>query len=349
MNRTTQPARKATMAAAALLASSLVLAACGGSAESDDEPTPTGDAPGDNQATDEPSDEPISVKIARGMVNIESILIAEGQGYLEEEGLDAEVVLTSGVGGAATNSALIAGEFDIAATDAVTAVRAINEGMPIVVVAGTKSARPDYESDVSDGLIVPPGSPITEWTDLEGRSVGVPELGGLPHLTVMTAIDELGIDPDAVDIVPIPMDALVAAAENGQVDAVFTFSVFMLNALNEGFTRVGTGVREFLPYAPQSLWVSTTQFAEENPEALRRFHRALGRGIEYGNENPDAVRQVYLDNTEMPPAFIENAMILEPLDVNFQREGWDKLLTAMEAAGEIEGLTYEDVVWEGAR
>src|SRR5690625_4394961 len=274
MNRTTQPARKATMAAAALLASSLVLAACGGSAASDDQPTPSDNAPGGNQATDEPGDQPIPLTIARGMVTIESIILAEEQGYRDEEGLDAEVVMTSGVGGAATNSALIAGEFDIAATDAVTAVRAINEGMPIVVVAGTKSAKPDYESDVSDGLIVPPGSDITEWTDLDGRSVGVPELGGLPHLTVMTAFDELGIDPGNVDIVPIPMDALVPAAENGQVDAVFTFSVFMLNALNEGFTRVGTGVREYLPYAPQSLWVATKEFAEENPEALRQIGRA---------------------------------------------------------------------------
>ncbi|GAA3215824.1 hypothetical protein GCM10017690_31250 [Microbacterium terregens] len=295
-------------------------------------------------------EELISIRVARGAVNLESAIIAQEQGFFEQEGLEVDLQVTGGGGGAATNSALIAGEFDIAATDAVTAIRAINERMPILVVAGTKSAKPDYEGEVSDGLIVPPGSTITDWKDLKGKKVGVPELGGLPYLTVVTALEENGVSLDSVEIVPVPMDALVAAAQNGQVDAVFTFSIFMLSALDAGFTRVGTGVREFLPYAPQSLWVSTVEFAEKNPEALERFRAALILGTEYGNENPDAVRKVYHENTELPAPFIDNVMILEPLDVTFNPKGWDVVLRGMKQAGEVrEDLTVEDIVWEGAR
>ena len=333
--------RGAALVTTAALMVSAALSGCSSSAPAaNDSAAPDSNAP----------EELISVVVARGAVNLESAIIAQEQGFFEQEGLDVDLQVTGGGGGAATNSALIAGEFDIAATDAVTAIRAINENMPIVVVAGTKSAKPDYEGEVSDGLIVPPGSTITSWKDLEGKKVGVPELGGLPYLTVVTALEENGVPLDSVEIVPVPMDALVAAAENGQVDAVFTFSIFMLSALDNGFTRVGTGVREFLPYAPQSLWVSTVEFAEKNPEALKRFRAALELGTEYGNENPDAVRKVYHENTQLPAPFIDNVMILEPLDVNFNPKGWDVLLKGMQQTGEVrDDLTVEDIVWEGAR
>ena len=200
------------------------LTACADSSVPGDE----ADASGGSEADSLP------VTISRGAVNIENILLAEQQGFLEEEGLDATMKVSGGAGGAATNSALVAGEFDIGATDAVTAIRAINENIPILVVAGTKSAEPDHEGDVSDGLIVPPGSDIEDWTDLDGRRIGVPEIGGLPYLTVVTGLEQNGIGIDDVEIVPLPLDTLTAAAESGQVDAIFSFSVFMLTALDQG-------------------------------------------------------------------------------------------------------------------
>lgn len=316
------------------------LTACADSSVPGDE----ADASGGSEADSLP------VTISRGAVNIENILLAEQQGFLEEEGLDATMKVSGGAGGAATNSALVAGEFDIGATDAVTAIRAINENIPILVVAGTKSAEPDHEGDVSDGLIVPPGSDIEDWTDLDGRRIGVPEIGGLPYLTVVTGLEQNGIGIDDVEIVPLPLDTLTAAAESGQVDAIFSFSVFMLTALDQGFERVGTGVREFLPHAPQSLWVATADFAEENPEVLTRFRDALIRGSEYGNENTDAVREIYHEFSELPAPFIDDVMILEPLDVEFDESGWNTLLDVMKQTGEIrDDLTYEDIVWEGAR
>lgn len=293
----------------------------------------------------------ISMVVARGSVNIENSVLADEQGFFTDEGLDiGELQLTGVGGGAATNSAVIAGEFDVAATDAVTAIRAISEGMPIQVVAGTKSADPDYDGEISDGLVVPPGSEITGWEDLAGKKIGVPELGGLPHLTTLTGLMENGVDLDTVEFVALPVDALVEAAATGQVDAVFTFSIFFLTAVDNGFTRIGDGVREYLPHAPQVVWIASTEYTEQNGDALSRFHAALERGTEYGNENVDAVRQAYHDHTELPAAFIDNVMILEPLNVEFDKAGWDKLLDAMKAEGDLrDDLTFEDIVWEGAR
>lgn len=337
LRRTLRPAALLTTVTLAL-----GLTACGGAAD--------GDAPGTAESSGTATKETLPLTVARGGVNIENAVLADEQGFFEEEGLDIGEMQLTGMGGAAANSAVISGEFDVAATDAVTAIRAAAEGMPIVAVAGTKSADPDYEGEVSDGIVVPPGSDIQDWADLEGKKIGVPELGGLPHMATITGLQANGVDLDTVEFVPLPTDALVEAAAKGQVDAVFTFSIFLLSAVDNGFTRVGTGVREYLPHAPQVLWIASEQFAQENPEALQRFHAAIERGTEYGNENPDAVRQAYHDHTELPPQFIDERMVLEPLDVEFNKDGWDNLLQVMKEEGDLpEDLTYEDIVWDGAR
>lgn len=332
--------RKTAVVTATALALTAVFAGCSGS------PEPAGS----NGAAEPEAPEVIPMTIARGAVTIENSILAYEKGFFEDEGLDVDLQVTGGGGGAATNSALIAGEMDIAATDAVTAVRAINENMPIVVVAGTKSANPDQPGEASDGLIVPAGSDITDWKDLRGKKIGVPELGGLPHLTVVAALEENGIPLDEVEFVPIPLDALTAAAANGQVDAIFTFSIYLLQAVEQGFTRIGTGVREFLPYAPQVVWVASRDYVEKNPVAVERFLSGLALGTEFGNENPDEVRRVYRENTEMPVPFIDNVMALDILSVEFNKQGWDKMLKVMKTLGEVrDDLTFEELVWEGAR
>ncbi|MGM7669886.1 ABC transporter substrate-binding protein [Microbacterium sp. A93] len=320
----------------------LSLTACSGTTAEDAAPAAGSASPS--------AEEIIEMTVARGGVNLENAVLADEQGFFEDEGLDIGEMQMTGMGGAAANSAVISGEFDVAATDAVTAIRAVAEGMPIQVVAGTKSADPEYDGEVSDGIVVPPGSDIKEWTDLAGKKIGVPELGGLPHMATVTGLLENGVDLESVEFVPLPTDALVEAAAKGQVDAVFTFSIFLLSAVDSGFTRVGTGVREYLPNAPQVLWISSKEFAEENPEALKRFHAAIEQGTEYGNENTDAVRQAYHDHTELPAPFIDERMVLEPLNVEFDENGWTTLLDVMKEEGDLrEDLSYEEIVWEGAR
>jgi NitT/TauT family transport system substrate-binding protein len=291
---------------------------------------------------------PIAITVARGQVNIENSILAQEQGFFEDAGLEATMEVSQGA--AAMNSAIVSGEFDVGMTDAVSAVRAIAEGMPITVIAGTKSANPELDGDASDGLIVPPGSPITSWSDLAGKKIGVPDLGGLPQIATMKALTENGVDLNTVEFVALPLPALPEAAAKGQVDAVFVFSIFLLKAVDNGFTRVGTGVREYLPNSPQSLWITSTKLAEDNPEALKRFHKAITEGTEFGNKNPDAVRKVYHENTELPGDFIDNAMVLEPLSTTLDEAGVDLLVETMVAQKQLpKDLSFDEIVWADAR
>lgn len=323
---------------AALAAAALALTGCsssGGGAE----PTSSAGSEAEEQG-------PIPITVARGQVNIENSIIAEEQGFFEEVGLDITQAVSQGA--APTNSAIISGEFDVALTDAISAVRAISEGMPIVVVSGQKYASPDHP--LESGVLLPPGSTVTDWADLEGKKVGIPDLGGLPQLTVMQAMRDNGLDPDSIEFVALPLPALAEAAAKGEVDAIFVFSVFYFGAVSNGFTPLGTGVSEFLPNSPQSVWIASRDFAEKNPVALERFREALQMANDYADANPDAVRAVYHENTELPVEFIDNVMVLAPLSIELPKDGWDLLIEVMVENGELpKALGYDEIVWEGAR
>lgn len=339
-------ARKATRsgkymarAAAVLSIAALALTGCS-SGTAPAEPGGAGEGSVEEQG-------PIAMTVSRGQVNIENVLLAEQEGFFTDAGLDVTMVV--GQGAQAQNSAAISGEFQVGLTDSTSVVRAVAEGMPIVVVAGTKFADTEYDGEISDGLLVPPGSPVESWADLGGMKIGIPDLGGLPHLSSLAALEANGVDPSTVQFVNLPLPALPEAAAKGDVDAIFVFSAFYLGAQDNGFTPIGTGVREYLPNVPQSLWIASRDYAEKNPEAIKRFREALQTGSEFGNENPDAVRAIYHEYSELPAPFIDNKMVLEPLSIDIPLDGWETLLNQIKGLGEIpDDLSVQDIVWEGA-
>jgi NitT/TauT family transport system substrate-binding protein len=222
--------------------------------------------------------------------------------------------------------------------------------MPIVVVAGSIFADEAYDGPDWSGVLVPPGSPLKSWADFEGKKIGIPDLGGLPQLLSTTALEANGVDPDSVEFVALPLPALAEAAAKGDVDATYLFSVFYTTAKEDGFTPIPGGVHKYLPNTPQNLWIASRSYVEENPEAIERFRAGLAKGTEFSNANVDVARQIYHDHTELPADFIDNSMIVPAASIELNREGWELLLKVMADAGDIpDTLTYEDIVWDGAR
>src|SRR5699024_9067578 len=321
-------------AAAAFSISALLLTGCSASADND------------AGATSETEEGPISMTVARGQVNIENTILAEENGIFEDAGIIVDPQVSQGA--TATNSAVISGEFDVALTDATSATRAISEGMPITVVAGQKHADPEHP--LESGVLLPPDSPISDWSDLEGKKVGIPDLGGLPQLTVQQAMTDQGLDPESVEFVALPLPALAEAAATGEVDAVFLFSAFYFGAQSNGFTPLGTGVGEFLPNSPQSVWIASQEYAANNVEALERFREVLDTANALVEEDEETVRNIYHENTELPADFIDNVMVLAPLSSDLPQDGWERLVDVMVTHNELpEPLAYDEIVWDGAR
>jgi NitT/TauT family transport system substrate-binding protein len=109
---------------------------------------------------------------------------------------------------------LVSGELDLASTDVSTMIAGIDQGQPIVILAGLHGGC--YELFGTDQ--------IRSIHDLVGKKVTVPELHAGRHLMLSTMLAYVGIDPhrDITWITQAAPESMRLLAE-GQIDAFLGF------------------------------------------------------------------------------------------------------------------------------
>jgi NitT/TauT family transport system substrate-binding protein len=273
--------------AAALAAGSL--AACGGS---------------DSDA--KTSDGLTKVTVLRSTgATFEGLYIAQEQGYFKDAGLDVEI--KAGAPDTSQNvPSILNGEAEFAMTDSAGFLKAAAQGIPVQLVSQIQASEPD--APVSDGTLVPAGSKIKSAKDLDGKTVGLPALGGNIQMITQYAVEKDGGDPKSLHLVALPVASLQDAASKGQVDAVTTFAAFYDGAVAAGFKAIGNGSNDF-PGLPQSLIFSSSKWLAGHEDVAKQFSEALAKGFEYANDNPDDIRAVDAKYTQMPPEVVKGRTI----------------------------------------
>lgn len=295
----------------AFFALSLLLAACGGGDDAADDDTTgedteaaTEEEPEDAVDTEEEADdeaaaggEPEVSELRVGLipiVDVAPVYIAQSEGIFEEEGLTVEV--QDGVGGAAIIPAMIAGELDVSFGNYVSMILAENEGLGLALVAEGNRA-----VDGFSGVFVLPDSDIQEAADLEGATVAVNTLNNVGTVAISAVLEEQGVDPESIEFIEVPFPEMGATLERGDVDAIWVVEPFTSNVQATLDAREiidpFSGPTEGLPVAGYAV---TADFAEENPNTVAAFRRAIEAASQMASDDPDLVTEALLSYTEIP-------------------------------------------------
>lgn len=234
----------------------LLLGACGNGAE-----------PEDGEIT------PLKVTTL-GLCNEVQLYWALSQGYFENHGLDVEPAQV--LGGAASISALVSDEVDIAYTNIITGMLSFAEGVPLVFVGNSVNTATPPLPEASGMWVRAEDQELQEPTDLEGRTVVTNELGGFLQAVASAWIDRNGGDFTAVDWVALPIPDMVPSLLEGRVDAVHMTSQAVAHAVEDGSIRsIGDpqqGIGGEVVFAGYS---TTRSNLEDNPAAFESFFAAL--------------------------------------------------------------------------
>lgn len=213
---------------------------------------------------------------------VHSAGIAEAQGYFEEElakvGYEIEIVGFAGKG-PACNEAFAAGELDVAGTGDIPTVTGLANEIGTEII-GITTATSNYS------LLVQPDSDITEPKDLEGHSIIVGKGTAAQHYFEELVKSE-GIDIDKVEVINATSDASsIFLAKEADAYIAKDAPAFTIEADGNGKVIAGTasGHEE---WASQTVLVTRTEFAEENPDAIIAIEKALIRAQQYVEENPE--------------------------------------------------------------
>lgn len=215
--------------------------------------------------------------------------VAYQQGYFRDEGLD--VTLTSNPGGWMSLRDLFEGKVDFATV----------AELPIVYSAFDKQAYTDFDrgdfyvigdalySDDFQQVVVRKDTGITLPEDLRGKRVGVFAGTTLDFYMDMFLIDN-GIAPDEIEVVNLNVFEMTEAIAAGEVDAIFSWQPHVnlaLAALGDN----GMVLPSRLRFTTAWLITVMADYADENPEVLRKFLRAMVRAERFIRDNPsEAIR-----------------------------------------------------------
>jgi NitT/TauT family transport system substrate-binding protein len=278
-------------AVTAAVAAVALLVACGGDEGED--------AGGDGAEEGQP------VTLTVGVIPIADVAplyLGMSEGFFEEENITIEPQFAEG--GAAIIPSVVSGDYQIGFSNTTSLIIAGTENVPVQIISQGVLGGAAVD-EAWDAVIVTEDSPIESPDDLEGRTIAVNTLQNIGPLTINTALDQEGVDYSTVDYVEVPFPEMNAALEGGDVDAVWVVEPFVTQGKGQGARTILFPYEQTTPDLTVATYFASRQYIEENPDVVDRFVRAMNRSLEFAQENPEEVRDVVLDYTEIPPEAAE--------------------------------------------
>jgi ABC-type nitrate/sulfonate/bicarbonate transport system substrate-binding protein len=196
--------------------------------------------------------------------------IAMDKGFFKEEGLDARFVELAG---RPLMTAGLSGNVDFIPIPSGGANAVLTANAPLKYVVG-ESLKPQW--------IIVAKPEIKKVEDLKGKTLGYARVGAADYDEGATTLDrffnmKVGRDYKVIQFQGEP--ERIAALSNGDIAAALVSVPRAYQAKQAGFNVVlRTG--DYLPRAGGTFWC-TNQFFEKNPETVKKFIRAIAKGVMY--------------------------------------------------------------------
>jgi len=260
-----------------------------------------------------------------------SVGIAQQQGFFDREGLDVEVTYTFDGG-----QLLAGGQLDLISDGADSGLVAFAQGKDVVAVAPVTML-------AADALVVQPE--IDSVTDLAGKTLRVTNFG-TDEFLAREFIEAEGLSPDEVEWVSIDEDGpAITQLASGRIDGGMFDQGFALEADASGDYNVLARPSDFGRF-PWNVLQTTRTFADENPEALVGFIRAIRDAVTFIQDpaNREAVIDSLAAAQEGLPREDIEASYEVVASVDYNMFSLDRL-TAEDVAPALEQLAFlgEDV------
>ncbi len=206
--------------------------------------------------------------------------VALEKGFFEKNGLDVEVIVGNGADKSMT--ALLTGEADIilAGPESSMYVQSNNNEKEVVNIAQLTNRAGNF-------LVARDKVDSFKWEDVKGKTIIGGRPGGMPQITLEHVLKQNGIDPkkDVNIITNLDFTATVGAFSTGEYDYTVEFepNATKLEKGNYGTVVASLGVDG--GEIPYTSYITTKDFAKNNPEVIKKFLLSMKEAHQYINDN----------------------------------------------------------------
>jgi len=226
-----------------------------------------------------------------------SAMVAVDEGIFKKHGLDVEMTLI------ALNStipaAILSNSIQVGGPTSTVFLQSVDGGLDLVAIAGASTMNKATNDAVA--VFVRNGVEIREPKDFVGKKIGAPGLGAFLHVLFRKWLIEKGVDPKGVNFVEVTFPTMNDVLKAGSVDGVLTAEPFIAR-----MTAAGTGavaVRYAADLArsePIIFYAAARDWAEKNPDTVKRFREAIAEGAAIVNGDRDKAAAAISKFTKQP-------------------------------------------------
>jgi NitT/TauT family transport system substrate-binding protein len=289
------------------------------------------------------------------------LYVAKDRKLFAAEGLDVDLQIVSGSSLAFKGA--VAGQAQFAAMGATELITAAEKGLDrmIAVAAVNRAVTVSLamRKDVAEAKGLKPGAPIKERVAaLKGLRIATGSPGGAIHTVVTYMLKQGGIDPKN-DVTLLSMGGtapMLAALRVKQIDAIAISPPAPETAAAEGLAvlviALSRGDMPEMGTIAYDALVTSKDYAQKNPDVVRKVVRAVGQASNFVMEHPTETREIMLRAFDKTPpdvmtAVIENLKGAFARDARFTEEMWKNAIQFNLEAGKIGKRleTREGVLW----
>lgn len=251
-----------------------------------------------------------STEISLAMNNTNSSLlavVAQEKGFFEEEGLNVE---TESVVDISRIPETLGNQYDIGFGVQPLIIRGAAAGLDTVVLAGNGASTEEFPFMV---LMAKPDANISSPEDFRGKRIAGPTLTGTHHMSTLLWLQNAGIEQDEVKSVQVATPAMIDQLNQGQIDVAEVQEPYITEAQRQGLEIVGFPGAAVADETLESLWITTPDWAEDNPETVQRFRDALIASNEWLQDegNEEEAKDILAEFTGQDEELVNNSPILK--------------------------------------
>jgi ABC-type nitrate/sulfonate/bicarbonate transport system substrate-binding protein len=280
--------RRAIALTAALLAAAIAIAACGG-----------GDNGGGGGSSTQAA-KPTTLNVGViPIADVAPLYLGIKKGFFAEQKLTIKPKLAEG--GAAITPAVLSGDDQIGFSNTISLLIAASKGLPVQVISQGVLGGTDKSKAWADLLVLKNG-PIKTAKDLEGKTIAVNTLKNICEVTIKASLQKQGVDVAKLKFLEVPFPDMNAALDAKRVDGACVVEPFV----SQGKAGKARGIDPFYINTAPDLTVATyftsRQYAQQNPDVVDRFVKAINKSLDYAQSHPDEARAVLTTYTPIPAA-----------------------------------------------
>jgi NitT/TauT family transport system substrate-binding protein len=176
---------------------------------------------------------------------------------------------------------------------------------------------------------------------LAGKTVAVNTLNNIAEVVVKASLQKSGVDPNDVKLREVDFPEMAAALSKGDVDAAFLIEPFVTTARQAGDRIVDYSYVTTEPNLQVGAYAVSRKFAEENPDAVKRYRAAVGETATYLMAHQSEFRTFLAKQAKTPPK-LAKTMELPTFTTKLNTASMQKTAGLVQQFGLVKGAIKVD-------